>query len=151
MNGMIWESLMILGDKNLALTLGALLTLRQLLKSKLQEKARIGRIGEIIPSKCRGDYFDYGNGRSIRRYSSADFTWSRGFRICQQSKLWITGHPRRCLFYHLGNPHCTGKCHCCHGYLYWHSWRSRGAGNRHTSCLSCISHRMRSQADPMDE
>ena len=37
-NGMIWDSLMILGDKNLALTFGALLSLRQLLKSKLQEK-----------------------------------------------------------------------------------------------------------------
>ena len=41
MNGMIWESLMILGDKNLALTLGALLALRQLLKSKLQEKPEL--------------------------------------------------------------------------------------------------------------
>ena len=40
-NGMIWESLMILGDKNLALTLGALLALRQLLKSKLQEKPEL--------------------------------------------------------------------------------------------------------------
>ena len=40
-NGMIWDSLMILGDKNLALTLGALLALRQLLKSKLQEKPEL--------------------------------------------------------------------------------------------------------------
>ena len=38
---MIWDSLMILGDKNLALTLGALLALRQLLKSKLQEKPEL--------------------------------------------------------------------------------------------------------------
>jgi len=41
MNGIIWDSLMILGDKNLALTLGALLALRQLLKSKLQEKPEL--------------------------------------------------------------------------------------------------------------
>ena len=40
-HGMIWDSLMILGDKNLALTLGALLALRQLLKSKLQEKPEL--------------------------------------------------------------------------------------------------------------
>ena len=40
-NGIIWESLMTLGDKNLALTLGALLALRQLLKSKLQEKPEL--------------------------------------------------------------------------------------------------------------
>lgn len=40
-NGIIWESLMILGDKNLALTLGALLALRQLLKSKLQKKPEL--------------------------------------------------------------------------------------------------------------
>ena len=40
-NGMIWDSLMILGDKNLALTLGALLALRQLIKSKLQEKPEL--------------------------------------------------------------------------------------------------------------
>ena len=40
-HAMIWDSLMILGDKNLALTLGALLALRQLLKSKLQEKPEL--------------------------------------------------------------------------------------------------------------
>ena len=40
-NGIIWETLMILGDKNLALTLGALLALRQLLKSKLQKKREL--------------------------------------------------------------------------------------------------------------
>ena len=40
-HGMIWDSLMILGDKNLALTMGALLALRQLLKSKLQEKPEL--------------------------------------------------------------------------------------------------------------
>ena len=52
---------MILGDKNLALTLctACFATAHQI---KASGKARIGRIGEIIPSKCRGHYLITGMG-----------------------------------------------------------------------------------------
>ena len=126
---MIWDSLMILGDKNLALTFGALLALRQLLKSKLQGKPDLAEsvksalqsAGVIILITGMGGAFG-----GILQQTSLGLEVS-----ALSSKLWITGHLGRCLFYDLSNPHCTGKCHRCHGYLYWYSWRTRRAGNRY--------------------